>query len=562
MANIAQTLVAAFDNHRAGRLAEAERLCRQTLALDPHQPDALHLLGTLAYKAGRYADAVELAKKAIKRDGRKAEYHNTLGEALHALGRTPRAIESLRRATTLDPGYAAAHYNLGNVFLARREYANAEASLRQSIAMEPALGLAHNNLGLVFKVLGEWEKALECFRAAIAAEPELAIAHYNMGVMLDARDRYGEAIACYRRAIALQPAIADFHNNLGNDLMIQGALEEAAACFRTALAVDPKDAAAHSNLLMAYCYRGVDPDKLIAEHKAWAAAHGADRARSKRDFARAVEPDRRLRIGYVSPDFRGHSVYFFFEPLLAAHDRDKVEVFCYSNVQRPDRFTARLEAMADHWRAIDNMDDAAAAERIEGDRIDILVDLAGHTARNRLKLMALKAAPVEMSWLGYPATTGLETVDYRLTDALADPPGETERFHTETVLRLPRCFLCYRPPSDAPRVTPPPSSHAGRITFGSFNNLTKVTPDVVACWSAILAEVPGSRLLLKSKQAGDSATATRYLALIAAYGIDADRIELAAWTPSTEDHLSLYRRVDIALDPFPYNGTTTTCEAL
>ncbi|HYB08545.1 MAG TPA: tetratricopeptide repeat protein [Alphaproteobacteria bacterium] len=562
MTNYAQTLVAAFDNHRAGRFAEAERLCRQTLALDPHQPDALHLLAILAYKAGRPADAVELARKAIARDGRRAEYHNTLGEALHTLGKNERAIESLRRAIMLDPTYAPAHYNFGNILLARRQYANAEASFRRAIALQPSFGLAHNNLGLVFKAQGEWGKAIECFRAAIEAEAGLAIAHYNVGVMLDAKDRFGEAILCYRKAIALQPAVADFHNNLGNDLMIQGALDDAVASLRTALTIDPKDAAVHSNLLMASCYREVDPETLIAEHKAWTAAHGSVRGRIERRFARAREPDRRLRIGYLSPDFRGHSVYFFLEPLLAAHDREKVEVFCYSNVKWPDRFTARLESIVDHWRAIDRMDDAAAAEKIESDRIDILVDLAGHTARNRLPLMAHKPAPVQMSWLGYPATTGLEAIDYRITDAVADPPGETERFHSETLLRLPRCFLCYSPSPDSPAVTSPPSFQARHITFGSFNNLTKVTKEVTELWSAILANVPGSRLLLKAKQTGDPATAARYLALFAANGIDAGRIEMASWSPSSEDHLSHYRRVDIALDPFPYNGTTTTCEAL
>ena len=562
MANIAQILAAAFDNHNAGRDAEAERLCRQTLALAPRQPDALHLLGTLAFRTGRHAEAVTLIKKAIAQNGNYAEYHNSLALALDALGKTQQAIESLRRAAALDPGYAGAYYNLGNIFHRRREYARAEGSFRKAIALRPTLGLAHNNLGLVFKDQDDRDAAIACFRAAIAAEPGLAIAHYNLGVMLSAKDRYGEAIACYRRAIELQPAMTEFHNNLGDALMIQGALDEAERSFRRAMALDPKYAIAHSNLLMAMCYRGDAPETLLAEHKAWAAAHGAPREKVEAHFDNAPNPERRLRVGYVSPDFRGHSVSCFFEPLLASHDRAQVEVFCYSNVQRPDNVSARLEAMADRWRVIKDVDDATAAARIRDEQIDILVDLAGHTAHNRLKLFALKPAPVQLTWLGYPATTGLETMDYRITDAIADPPGATERFHTETLLRLQRCFLCYKAPQDAPPSGPPRSRANGNITFGSFNNLTKVSPEAVAVWSRILGALHGSRLLLKSKQAGDPATAARYRALFAAHGIGAERIELAAWTPSTHGHLSLYHGVDAALDPFPYNGTTTTCEAL
>jgi predicted O-linked N-acetylglucosamine transferase (SPINDLY family) len=270
---------------------------------------------------------------------------------------------------------------------------------------------------------------------------------------------------------------------------------------------------------------------------------------------------RRLKVGYVSPDFRQHSVAYFLEPLLRSHDRKVIEVFCYAEVGWPDTVTERFKQLADHWVTTVGMSDDATAERIRRDGIDILVDLAGHTSKNRLPVFARKPAPVQVTWLGYPNTTGLTAIDYRFVDAVTDPEGETEALASETLVRLPGGFLCYGGPDDAPAPGPVPSLTTGTVTFGSFNNPAKLSAATLDAWADVLARLPQARLLLKGKPFADPATRALYLDRLAKRGVAVERIELVAWLPE-EGHLALYNRIDIALDPFPYNGTTTTCEAL
>jgi predicted O-linked N-acetylglucosamine transferase (SPINDLY family) len=288
--------------------------------------------------------------------------------------------------------------------------------------------------------------------------------------------------------------------------------------------------------------------------------HESDKTPSA-GFRNQPDPERRLKIGYVSPDFRTHSVAYFFEGLLRWHDNKVVETFCYALTPHKDETTERLQQQASVWRDVSTLDDAALVKQARADGIDILVDLAGHTARNRLTVFAARAAPVQMTYLGYPSTTGLSRMDYRLTDERADPPGE-EAFHSERLVRLPGCFLCYQPPLRSPSVAGAPMVHNGYITFGSFNNLAKINANVVALWSEILQAVPGSRLLIKNPSLTDGVTAERYRAMFDTHGISSDRTELLGLVPDPQAHLDTYRRIDIALDTFPYNGTTTTCEAL
>jgi len=303
------------------------------------------------------------------------------------------------------------------------------------------------------------------------------------------------------------------------------------------------------------------PEAVAAEHRAWGEkASAAVSVPGSRDLDR--DPARRLRIGYVSPDFRRHSVAYFFEALLAEHDPDAVEAVCYAHVPAPDPMTERLKGLAHEWHDIATLDDPALAEKIRGERIDILVDLAGHTAKNRLPVFVHKPAPIQVTYLGYPNTSGLARIDYRLTDAVADPPGDGDDLYAERLVRLDRCFLAYRPPPAAPAVSGLPSERIGRITFGSFNNNTKITPELIAVWSRILRELPTSRLLLKSGPFADRETRQRYLDLFAAEGIEPKRIRAFGYLPEVSDHLNFYANIDLALDTFPYNGTTTTCEAL
>jgi predicted O-linked N-acetylglucosamine transferase (SPINDLY family) len=273
------------------------------------------------------------------------------------------------------------------------------------------------------------------------------------------------------------------------------------------------------------------------------------------------DTQRRLRVGYLSPDFREHSVASFIEPVLKHHDRSQFEVCCYSYLPTPDETTRRIKAAVDVWRDIDKLSDEETARLIREDRIDILIDLSGHTGNNRLGVFAAKPAPVQMTWLGYPNTTGLSAIDYRITDGVADPAGE-DAHYSEKLLRLDGCFLCYQPDPNTPEVVPLPASANGHVTFGSFNNFSKINPGVLQLWAEVLKQVPGSRLLLKCPALTDATVQARVSAALQALGIGAERVDLLGHTRTRQEHLVLYAGVDIALDTFPYNGTTTTCEAL
>ena len=276
------------------------------------------------------------------------------------------------------------------------------------------------------------------------------------------------------------------------------------------------------------------------------------------------DPARRLRIGYVSPDFRRHSVAYFIEPVLSSHNRERHEIFCYSDVLHHDHddVTKRIQKYADQWRNIVGMSDEMVSEQIRSDKIDILIDLAGHTGGNRMLLFARKPAPVQVSWMGYPATTGLSTMDYKIVDSYTDPPGMTEQFYTENLIRMPESFLCYLPYEESPDIGPPPSLKEGRITFGSFNNFSKVSTEILGIWTRILRELPGSRLILKSQVFTVETARRRVMDIFERECVSAERIEFMTFEQSVKTHLDLYNRIDIALDTFPYHGTTTTCEAL
>jgi protein O-GlcNAc transferase len=415
--------------------------------------------------------------------------------------------------------------------------------------------------------LGKPNEAIAAFREAIRIEARMAPAFSNLGNALRDRGQLEEAIGAYQEALRLEPALVQTLSNLANALQDQGRLDEAVAAFRRAIDAAPDDPLAHSNLL--FCLNRddrVSADRLFADHREWDRRFGH---RAPRVVAHANDRDtgRRLRIGYVSPDFRLHSAAYFLEPLLKAHDRQAIEVFCYADVKRPDTVTAHLQAFADHWRSTVTLSDDGLAERIGADGIDILVDLAGHTSNNRLLVFARKPAPVQVTWLGYPNTTGLEAIDYRLVDAVTDPVAEGDgwaggSWASETLVRLEGCFVCYGGLRGAPDPAAAPSRKTAAVTFGSFNNPTKVSPGTLDAWATLLRRLPGARLLLKGKPFADATARALLLARLGERGVAPERVELVAWVPNTFAHLALYHRVDIALDPFPYNGTTTTCEAL
>jgi len=340
-----------------------------------------------------------------------------------------------------------------------------------------------------------------------------------------------------------------------------GAVGDGIGNFRMAQTFEPSREVFQNILLsMNYLPKATARD-VFDEHRRWGEAHGGGALARMYAHGNDPSPDRKLKVGYLSADLRQHPVASFLAPLLAAHDRGQVEVRCYASVASPDGTTARLQAMADAWVPVQAMSDEQVARKIREDQVDILVELGGHTEESRLPVLAQRPAPVQISWLGYPGTTGLTEVDYRLTDGQADPESAAP-FYTERLLRLDRCFLCYEPPGEAPAVGPLPCGEGAPVTFGSFNNLAKINEQVIEVWARLLKKVPGSRLLLKAGPLVDAGARARFEKLFAAQGVEPARLELMGRIAGVSHHLDVYNRVDIALDPFPYNGTTTTCEAL
>jgi predicted O-linked N-acetylglucosamine transferase (SPINDLY family) len=406
-------------------------------------------------------------------------------------------------------------------------------------------------------------EAAETFRKVIDANPTHLPAIMELGTTLYSQALMNDAALHFRAAIRLKPDLAVAHNNLGIILQEQGLTDEAIAAYRRALDLDPSYSMAHSNLLRCLNFHpGLDNQHLFQAHQSFETLHGTLRRSHSPACADDRTPERRLRVGYVSPDLGGHSVAYFVTAVFPNHDRARFEVYCYSDRGREDETTERIKQGVDVWRKTSGMDDDSLFRLIRNDSIDILVDLAGHTGGNRLPLFAMRPAPVQVTWLGYPNTTGLSAMDYRIVDDITDPPGEADRYHSETLVRLPNGFLCFDPPAAAPAVTPLPMLRNGFVTFGSFNALAKITDEAIALWSRILARVPGSRILLKNKCLFDIATRNRMIARFEAHGISGERVMMTPYTLTTEEHLACYGHLDISLDTFPYNGTTTTCESL
>ena len=549
--------------HRAGDPIRAVELYQRILAAEPDHAEAMNYLGVTAGDLGEFDSAIRLMVRSIELRPDAPEFHNNLGNVLKKAGRLDAAENAYRRAVEADAGFAAAWNNLGMVLAGQFRDDEAIRAFRNAIRAQPDFAEAHNNLGNMYYIEKEFAAAEKSYRRAIRARPDYAAAYNNLGVNLNHMDRLTEAEAANRKAIELKPDYPEALNNLGGALHNQGRLAEACDAYRKGAELDPDGGGAYSNLIfsMGLDYNVTAAD-ILAACRAWNQRYGVPRAGRAKPHGNDRDPDRRLRIGYVSADFHDHAVAHFLEPLFSAHDRNAVEVIAYADVDCPDAFTARFEELADRWVSIAGMKDAALVERIRADGIDILIDLSGHTGGNRLTVFAEKPAPVQATWLGYGGSTGLDAMDYRITDAVIDAEGTAEAQHSETLVRLPDCFLCYRPPSDIPEVSPLPAAETGHVTFASFNNLSKVTPQAVALWARVLNAVPGARMIVKGRPFTEPDIRRRYLEIFAQQGVDESRVELLAYFASRRDYLEIYRRVDIVLDTFPYNGGTTTCEAL
>ncbi|MBL8629409.1 MAG: tetratricopeptide repeat protein [Rhodospirillaceae bacterium] len=466
------------------------------------------------------------------------------------------AWETLQGVLADDPSRAALQLAAG-LLITKADFAAAADMAARALTHDPQHAETQFNLALALDHLSRPADAIEAYRRAIALNPAHSRAHNNLGVALMAQGQFTAARTVLTEALQHEPANSAALINLGVAETECGDVAAGLARFDDVLRHEPGNIDARDNRLFSAHYVCDDPDALMALHKRLTGEDSVNAASRS-----APDPCRRLRVGYVSPDFRRHSVAFFIEPLLAAHDRDAVEVFCYSNSGVTDDVTARLRACADHWRSIVGLSAAAAAELIRHDGIDVLVDLAGHTVGNRLDVFALRCAPVQITALGYPSTTGLAQMDGRLCDNITDPFPSADQWATERLLRLSTGLHCYAPPHAAPDVQALPALKRGYITFGSFNKLAKVSSATVELWSAVLQAVPSARLLIKAKALSDADVQKHLTAQFSAHGVAAERLDLMGWRAADADHLGLYHGVDVALDTYPYNGTTTTCEAL
>ncbi len=503
----------------AGLDAQAWELVAELLAAPGVSPEVLRLGAALRLNAGAWDEALALADRAVA-VGDPAAWH--LKGRAHHLGGDLVSGEAALRAALAHGATAACWNDLGNVLADLGRPGAADAAFRQAIVIDPGFVLAHNNLG------------------AVAAS----------------QGQFGVAVASYAEALRLQPGYQAARINLGVAQLERGDVVEAMRAFDAVLDQVPAAREAQDNRLYARLYSEQDPAAVAAAHRRWAEGFPPPAVKRIAD----PDPGRRLRIGYVSPDFRRHSVAFFLAPLIGARDPAAVEVFCYADVAAPDAVTEALRAQADRWRQVHGWSDAALAAQIAEDRIDILVDLAGHTQGNRLGLFAARAAPIQVSAIGYPATTGLAAMDYRLCDAITDPL-DADDYASETPVRLVPGLHCYAPPP-APPVSSLPALAKGHLTLGSFNKLAKISAATVALWVNVLRALPNARLVIKAKALADGATQGLLLEKFTAAGIDPGRLTLSGWIPGDAGHLALYQDIDIALDTFPYNGTTTTCEAL
>ena len=522
-----QEVELALEHHRAGRLSEAETLYRRVLERDPDNARAMHFLGVLAHQVGRNDVAADLIARSIAIDPTVPACYANLTVVLQALGRLEKAVECGRRAIDLAPGAA----------------------------------LGYINLGAALQAAGHMDEAMRCYERGIALDPAQPDAHKYLGVALATAGRLREAIQSLEQSIALRPDHADAYNDLGRTFMDCGRLDEALGPYRRAIELSPGNAAYFSNFLYLLMYHpGYSPQQIYQEHLNWAGRHAQPLASAVQPHTNDRDPGRRLRIGYVAPSFCRHVVGMLFEPILAQHQHNDFEVVCYSDVARPDDATQRMQSHADLWRDTAGLSDEQLAQQVRQDRIDILVDLNLHMAGSRLLAFARKPAPVQVSYLAYPATSGLGTMDYLITDRYLDPPDQDSPCHTEELIRLDGSYWCLPAGENDPEPGPLPAQCTGQVAFGSLNNFCKISSQVIALWARVLQAVPNSTLaVLINESDPDQSVAW---ALFRQHGIEPPRLRLLTRRRPREAYLTLYQQLDISLDPFPYNGHTTSLDSL
>jgi predicted O-linked N-acetylglucosamine transferase (SPINDLY family) len=581
---------------KQGRNQQAITAYKRSLEMNPSNLAAYHNLASALHGLGQIDEAIAFYVQAMRCDPDNAETYLNLAKALRAYGRLDETIEAYRRFAKLKPDSPDADYNLGNALVEANQDTEAVEYLARALRHHPKDPLVHTNLGIALESVGRTAEAIQAHATAISLEPNVATYYYNLGISLQRFLRFPEAVEAFAKAVELDPNEADFRNNLGGALRSVGRLDDAIECYRKtselrpgspmglnnlgnaakdigqlddainyydqALALEPECTFHHSNrVYVMYFHPRFSAQEILAEHRRWNEIHARPLANSFHSHQNTPEPERRLRIGYVSSDFREHVVGQNMFPLLANHDRENFEIFCYATVDNPDALTRQFQGIAHSWRNLRGITDEKTARIIHRDRIDILVDLSLHMSGNRLLVFARKPAPIQVTFAGYPGGTGMDAIDYRLSDVYLDPP-EFDAHYVEKTIRLPDSFWCYDPVAMGVArgfpLNPPPASKNGFVTFGSLNNFCKVNDGVIALWSKVLAGVENSRLSLISPQ---GSTRKRLADQFSREGIDPSRVKFL----DRQDHdlyFKLYYDIDISLDTLPYNGHTTNLDSL
>ncbi|MHB8919760.1 MAG: tetratricopeptide repeat protein [Halothiobacillus sp.] len=542
-----------------GRLDEAETCYRTALQLNPAQASAHRDLGNVLRRMGRLPEARTCYEAALDIEPNSAKTYGDMGIVLQLDGQTEAAIEHYRMALKFDPNSVATHNDLGVALLKTGQWAECAAHCQAAIRINPRLYQPHINLGNALKEMGHLAEAEASYRNALKIEPNFAEAHSSLGSVLQNQSKLAEAEASCRAALKINPHYTEAYINLGNVLKDSGRLDEAEASYRKVLHLDPYHPNAFSNLLFSLNYRETTPQHSHKLARQFGLETSFKTQKQFTNWSTEASPVR-LRIGFVSGDLRNHPVGYFLESWLKQITQNAFELHAYTTKNQADELTQRIQPYFSGWHSLQGLDDETAARRIHADGIHVLIDLSGHTAGNRLPVFAFKPAPVQASWLGYFATTGLAEMDYLIADPLTLPESEAIYF-TENIWRLPETRLCFTPPEVDLDVSPLPALANGYITFGCFNNLTKMNDAVVALWAHVLKAVPESRLFLKSRQLNETTKVQHTLKRFAKHGIAADHLILEGASPRAE-YLAAYHRVDIALDPFPFTGGTTTAEGL
>lgn len=546
--------------YNARDFARAEQLARALTVSHPHEILPWKVLGAVLKLTEQLEAALVPMQHAVALNGNDAEAHNNLGIVLKDLGRLSEAEDSYHQAIVLNPGMAEAHNNLGNVLMTHANFQSAAECFKEAIRLKPAFADAHYGLGNVLQRSGQLTAAEKCYRAAIQIKPNYAEAFVNLGATLRDQGRLQEAEAMSHEALRLRPDLARAQSNLGNVLKDLGRLLGAVACYREAIRLKPDDTNAYSNLLFSLNYvEALSAEAALHEAKHYGASVSA-RALPKFS-AWATNPDpRKLKVGFVSGDLRNHPVGYFMEGLIKRLDSDQFELYAFPTHHREDALTQRVKPYFREWVPIFALSDADAAEAIHERGIQVLIDLSGHTAHNRLPVFAYKPAPVQASYLGYFATTGLLEMDFFIGDPTMAPAAERQHF-AEKTYPLAESWLCLTPPGALVPIEPLPALNNGYVTFGCFGNLGKMNDAVVKLWARLLQQVPTAKLCLKAKQLAEPNVVASVQARFAVCGVSSERLILEG-SVSRDAYYEAYNGVDVVLDTFPYPGGTTSVDAL